>query len=106
MDQSVENCVGDRGVGDDLMPLSDRELAGDERGAVTLPIVEYFQELPVEFAGDARDAQIIDDEEWSPSDPFEQRGHAPVHLPSLQTLGSTHSKSAAAQRREENSNWS
>jgi hypothetical protein len=50
VDQAVEDGVGYRWVGNDLVPLSHWELAGDQRGAVALPVVEYFQQLPVEFA--------------------------------------------------------
>ena len=43
VNQPIQDRVGDRGVGDDLVPLVDRKLAGDERGSHPLAVVEYFQ---------------------------------------------------------------
>jgi len=65
--------LGDGGIGDDFVPLSQGELAGDEGGAVAVAIIEDFQELAVECARYTGDAQVIDDEERSASQPFEQR---------------------------------
>ena len=43
--EPVEDGVGDGWVGDGLMPLLDRELAGHDRRAAPVPIVNDFQKV-------------------------------------------------------------
>jgi hypothetical protein len=42
------------------VPLVHRKLAGDERGAQPLPVVEDLQQVAILFAGNRRDAEVID----------------------------------------------
>jgi hypothetical protein len=43
---------------------------------VSLPVIEYFQKLPVEFARNTRNPEVVHDEKPSPCEPFKQRGQA------------------------------
>ena len=43
--EAVEDGVGHRRVGEHLVPRVDGELAGDDRAAAPLPIVEDLQEI-------------------------------------------------------------
>ena len=78
MNQAIQNGVGHGGIADDFMPLIHRELTGDDGGSLTLPVIEDFQELALEFAGDVGDPQVVHDEQRGPGQPLEQRDHAPI----------------------------
>ena len=84
VDQAIEDGVGHRWIGNDLVPLWHRELARDQRGALALPVIEYLQQLPVEFARDTRNPEIVHDEKRGPCQPLKQRGQAPVDLSGFQ----------------------
>jgi hypothetical protein len=45
VDQPVEDGIAKRGVPDARVPVLDRELAGDERGAASDAILDQFQEI-------------------------------------------------------------
>ena len=42
-DQSVEDRVGDGGFPDDFVPVFDLQLAGDDCGAPSLPVLDHFE---------------------------------------------------------------
>ena len=51
MRQAIQNGVGHGGVIDDLVPLAHRELAGDQRRLLAVPVVQNLKvggENPVE----------------------------------------------------------
>ncbi len=43
--QPVEDGIGQRWIADERMPMLDGELAGDERGALAIAVIEQFQEV-------------------------------------------------------------
>jgi hypothetical protein len=45
VDEAVEDGVGEGGVAEDVVPVVEGELAGDERGAFAVAIVEHFEEV-------------------------------------------------------------
>ena len=47
VDQPIQNGVGHGGIGDDFVPLVNRELAGNERGTLALAVIEHLQELAI-----------------------------------------------------------
>ena len=60
MDQPVQNGIGHGGVGNNVVPLIDRKLAGNEGGSLALAVIDHLQELAIEFSGHTGNAQIID----------------------------------------------
>ena len=60
MDQPIQDGIGHGGVVDHAVPLVDRELAGDERGALPVAVIEDLQQVAILFAGDGRHAEVID----------------------------------------------
>ena len=44
VDEAVEDRVGDGGVGDDLVPMLDRHLTGDDSRPALVAIVDDFEE--------------------------------------------------------------
>ena len=45
MDESVQNSIGQGRIADGLVPVLDRELAGDDRGAAAVAVFEDFQQV-------------------------------------------------------------
>lgn len=84
MDQPVQDCVGDGGIVNHLMPLVHRELAGDEGRTHSLPVVQDLQQVAILFTGDGRHAEVVDHEQGRPVQLFEQLQEAAVGLGVLQ----------------------
>src|ERR1039457_3953979 len=75
VDQAIQDGIGHRGIRNNLVPLIDRELAGNEGGSLALAIIEHLQELAVEFSRHAGNAQIINYQQWGSGqllEPLEQ----------------------------------
>jgi hypothetical protein len=47
MRQAIQNGVGHGGVIDDLVPLAHRELAGDQRRLLAVPVVQNLKKVPI-----------------------------------------------------------
>ena len=45
MDEPVEDCVSQGWIADGVVPMLDRELAGDDRGAATVAVFEDLQQV-------------------------------------------------------------
>ncbi len=45
VDQPVKNRVRERRIPDDLMPVFDRKLAGNNGGGPLVPVFEYFKDI-------------------------------------------------------------
>ena len=45
VDETVENGVSDGGVGDDLVPVIDGHLAGDDDGTTLMPVVHDLEQI-------------------------------------------------------------
>ena len=55
MEEAVENGGGERGVADDLAPLLDRNLAGDDRRGALMTVFEDFEEVALFRFGQAEE---------------------------------------------------
>ena len=51
MHKAIENSIGERRVADGLMPVLDGKLAGDERGAYLVAVLEKFKEVASALLG-------------------------------------------------------
>lgn len=63
MSQAVGDGVGEGWVADGLVPLVDRQLACDDRGAAALPIFEDFQEIAAFGGGWDGQASVARDQD-------------------------------------------
>jgi hypothetical protein len=60
VDEAVEDGVGDGRIGDDLVPMLDRHLAGDDGRSALVAIVDDFEEIAALLAGKRSEAPIIE----------------------------------------------
>jgi len=74
VDESVEDGVGEGGVAEDVMPVVEGELAGDERGAFAVAIVEDFEEVATLGIGEGREPEVVEQKELSPGESVEELG--------------------------------
>src|ERR1017187_9478605 len=65
VDQPIQDGIGHRGIGNNFVPLIERELAGNEGGSLALAVIEHLQELAVEFSWNTGNAEIVN---------YQQRG--------------------------------
>ena len=63
VDEAVEDGVGDGRIGNDLVPLLDRHLAGDDGRSALVAIVDDFEEIAPLLAGERSEAPIVEDEQ-------------------------------------------
>jgi len=59
VDEAVENGVGERWAADDLMPLLDRNLAGDEGRGALVAILDDFEEIALLRLGEGRQTPVV-----------------------------------------------
>ena len=78
VNQPIQDSVGDRGVGNDLVPLVDGKLAGDEGGFHPLAVVENLQQIPILFARHGGDAKIVEDDQRRSGQLLEQVGQCGI----------------------------
>jgi hypothetical protein len=52
VDEAIENGVGDGGIGNDLVPMLDRHLAGDDGRSALVAIIDDFEEIATLLAGE------------------------------------------------------
>jgi len=84
VDQTVQERVGDGGVPDEIVPLRDRVLAGQQRGAAADPVIDHFKQVAVLLALGCGQAEVIDDEKIQASQTLEEAGQAAVGMGRLQ----------------------
>src|SRR3989304_516594 len=61
--KTVKDCVGEGRVADVLVPVLDRELAGEERGSGADAIVQQFEQIGAFARSDGGDRKVIDHHE-------------------------------------------
>ena len=66
VDETVENGVGDGGIGDDLMPVIDRDLAGDDGRSALMPVVDDLEQIATLVGGERSQSPVVEDEELDP----------------------------------------
>ncbi len=74
VDEAVEDGVGDGRVGDGLMPLLDRELAGHDGRAATVPIINDLQEVASLIRRQIGETPVVKDQQFDPGYGLEQAG--------------------------------
>ena len=66
--EAVEDAVGDGRIGDHFMPVLDVDLAGHDRRAASLPVVEDLQEIAALIRRQMAEAPVGDDEQLRAGD--------------------------------------
>jgi hypothetical protein len=74
VDQAVEDSVGIGGVADQCVPLIDRELAGDDGGAVAVAVLEDLQEVVAGRGVERLEAPVVEDEEIDATERAQEAG--------------------------------
>jgi len=63
MDEPIEDRIAKRGVADELVPVVDGHLAGDEGGPPRAPIFDHFEQIAALAIAERGQAPIIEDQE-------------------------------------------
>ena len=66
VDEPVEDGVSDSRIGDDVVPIFDRHLAGDDGRSTLVAIIDDFEEIAPLLAGERRETPIVKDEQIDP----------------------------------------
>ena len=77
VDEAVEDGVGDGGIADDLVPVLDGHLAGDDGRAAPVPVVDDLQQVAALLGGQGREAPIVEDQQLDARQALEQPGERP-----------------------------
>ena len=78
VDKAVEDGVGEGGVAEQFMPLSQGELAGDEGGARGVAVFEEFEEVAAVLGVELGESEVVEDEEVGFGEGGEELGVAAV----------------------------
>jgi len=62
MHQAVENRVGQRWITSGLMPMCDRQLAGDQRGPAIMAVFDDLQHVATVCITERREPPVIEDQ--------------------------------------------
>jgi hypothetical protein len=63
VDEAIEDGICHRWVCNRLVPVLDRQLAGDERGAAVVPVIDKLQEIVALIGSKRREAPIVEDQQ-------------------------------------------
>ena len=74
MDEAVEDRIRQRRIADGLMPMLDRELAGDDGGAAAMAVFEDFQQIAALRWSEDSQAPVIEDQHIQFGDCLEHAG--------------------------------
>ena len=78
MDEPVKDRIGEGWLPNRLMPVRDRQLAGDDRGPAILAIVEQFQDISTIVIPERGQAPVVEHEDSS----LGQGGHE-LHIAAI-----------------------
>lgn len=68
VDEAVEDRVGERRIGDDLVPMFDGDLAGDDRRSATVTVVDDLKEIASLLGRERREPPVVEDQQIAASD--------------------------------------
>ena len=80
MEEAITDRVGERRVGDVLVPLGRRELAGDDGGAGGGAIFEDFEEITPILVSEGAEAPVVEHEDIDAREAREEPDVAPVGM--------------------------
>lgn len=78
MNEAIQDRVAESGIADDVVPVFDGDLTGDDGRGPTMAIIEDLQEVAPFGRIEYRQAPIVEDEELNAADVFEHSAIAAV----------------------------
>ncbi len=78
VNEAVQDGVAQGGVADDVVPMFDGDLAGDDGRGATVAIIEDLQKVAPFGRTENRKTPVVEDQELNPADGFEQAAIAAV----------------------------
>ena len=72
--EAVEDGVAEGGIADDIVPVLDGNLAGEQRAAAGIAVVEDLEEVVTSLARERSEPPVIEDEEPRPGEPLDELG--------------------------------
>ena len=78
VDQAVEDGVGQGGVAEEVMPVCEGELAGDDGGFSVESVIEDFQQVALPIFIDGGQSPVVEDDDIDAGELFEPSGIAAV----------------------------
>src|SRR5262245_10638024 len=72
VEEAIADGVGQRGLADEGVPLSDGKLAGQDGGAGAVPVVQQFEEVSAILRGEGVEAPVVDEQDVDAGEPGEQ----------------------------------
>jgi len=61
VDEAVEDGVGDGGIRDDLVPMVDRDLTGDDGRTTLMAVIDDLEEIAALLAGEWGETPVVED---------------------------------------------
>ena len=78
VEETVEDGVAEGGVADDIVPVVDGDLAGEERATAGVAVVEDFEEVVSSLSRERSEPPVVEDEEPRPGEALDELGIRPV----------------------------
>ena len=78
MNEAVQDGVAQSGVADDIVPMFDWDLAGDDGRGATVAIIEDLQKVAPFGRTENSKAPVVEDQELNAADGFKQSAIAAV----------------------------
>src|SRR5262245_20451492 len=72
VEEAVADGIGEGGIADEGVPLSDGQLAGQDGGAGAMPIIEQFEEVPTILRGESIEPPVVDEQDVNAGELGEQ----------------------------------
>src|SRR5215472_16730216 len=74
MDDAVEDGIGEGRFADQIVPAVDRALAGDQRGAATVAVLDDLEQVVTLLGTERLETPVIEDQEFDAAQSAHQAG--------------------------------
>ena len=78
VEEPVEDGVAEGGIADDILPVFDGDLAGEQGATAGVAVVEDLEEVVPALARERSEPPVVEDEEPRPGEPLDELGIRPV----------------------------
>ena len=72
IEEPVQDGVAEGGVTDEVVPVLDGELAGEDGTAPSVAVIQDLEEVVTTLAGERSEPPVVEDEEPGPGEPLEE----------------------------------
>ena len=88
VEEAVKDGVAEGGISDDIVPVLDGHLAGEQDARAGVTVVKDFEQIVAPLSrGEAR-APVVEDEEPSSGEPLDDLGYDPALRARVSSSGS------------------